>query len=121
MPGWTSLLAAPADAYADLVAPVLAIATWSVLASDTSKKASGIGLVVILALIAATIFLFRSLSRQLKKLPPTFDADNEPRLPEPADPRDDALAAARGEVPLARGSGDQPDGDPPADPPARPS
>jgi LmbE family N-acetylglucosaminyl deacetylase len=72
----------------------------AVLGAD-SKKASGIGLVVILALIAACIFLFRSLNARLRRLPPTFDAVEPPRLPEPADPADDALAAARGEVPRA--------------------
>jgi hypothetical protein len=87
-----------------------------VLLADSSKKASGIGLVVILALIGGSIFLFRSLTKQLKKLPPTFDPGNEQRLPEPADPRDDALAAARGEVPLARAPGDPPEpGEAPGD------
>ena len=71
------------------------------LAADATSKTSGIGLVVILALIAATIFLFRSLNKQLRRLPPTFDAEEPPHLPEPADPADDALAAARGEVPRA--------------------
>jgi hypothetical protein len=105
------------------VASVLATAgLWPFLAADTSSKASGIGLVVILALVGGSIFLFRSLSKQLKKLPPTFDTGEDQRLPEPADPRDDALAAARGEVPLARSSGEPPEaGEPPAAPPPRPA
>lgn len=46
-------------------------------------------LVIILALITACVFLFRSMSKQLKKVPRSFD---EPHLPEPADPADDATA-----------------------------
>jgi uncharacterized iron-regulated membrane protein len=71
------------------------------LAADATNASSGLGLLVVLALVVACVFLFRSLTKQLKKLPPTFDAVEPPRLPEPADPADDALAAARGEVPLA--------------------
>lgn len=91
----------------------VAVSATALLASDASKKASGLGLLIILALIVACIFLFRSLNHQLKKLPPTFDAEEPPRLPEPADPADDALAAARGEVPRADEVGE-------AEPPARP-
>lgn len=69
------------------------LSATALLAASADGKASGIGLVVILGLIAACVFLFRSLNKQLRKLPPTFDATEPPRLPEPADPADDALAA----------------------------
>ncbi|MFL6139446.1 MAG: hypothetical protein ACJ74O_16805 [Frankiaceae bacterium] len=86
----------------------MTVAGAAQLAADASSSSSGLGLVVILALVAATIFLFRSLNKQLKRLPPTFD-DGEPvHLPEPADPADDALAAARGEVPRADQVGERP-------------
>jgi hypothetical protein len=42
-------------------------------------KASPLGLVIILILLAGTVLLVRSMNRHLKKLPPTF----EPEHPEP--------------------------------------
>lgn len=42
-------------------------------------KASPIGLVVVVLLLIATLFLLRSMSRQLKKVPESFD----PQPPEP--------------------------------------
>jgi hypothetical protein len=42
-------------------------------------KASPIGLVVIVALVIATVFLVRSMNKQLKKVPESFDRQN----PEP--------------------------------------
>ncbi len=42
-------------------------------------KASPIGLLVIVLLLVSTFFLIRSMNKQLRKLPDTFDADN----PEP--------------------------------------
>ena len=80
------------------------------LAEDTAGKASGIGLVIILALAGASVFLFRSMSKKLRRLPPTFDAEEPPRLPEPPDPADDAVAAAHRPPP------DRPGGQPPGDP-----
>lgn len=59
--------------------------------SGSGSATAGIGLLVFLGLAAACFFLFRSMTKQLKKVPDSFD---EPRLPEPADPADDALAAA---------------------------
>ncbi|MEV0298755.1 hypothetical protein [Nocardia sp. NPDC050710] len=42
-------------------------------------KASPLGLVIILVLLAGTVLLVRSMNRHLKNLPPTF----EPEHPEP--------------------------------------
>ncbi|WP_406232971.1 hypothetical protein [Nocardia sp. NBC_01009] len=42
-------------------------------------KASPLGLVIILILLAGTVLLVRSMNRHLKNLPPTF----EPEHPEP--------------------------------------
>jgi hypothetical protein len=42
-------------------------------------KASPLGLVVIVLLLVATLFLLRSMNRQLKKVPDSFD----PQHPEP--------------------------------------
>jgi len=33
-----------------------------------------IGFLVVLALVVAAVFLFRSMNRHLRKVPPTFDA-----------------------------------------------
>ena len=49
----------------------------TVLADDT-LGAGFIAFVVVLALIAASVFLFRSMSRHLRKVPKTFDADSSP-------------------------------------------
>ncbi|EID14616.1 hypothetical protein PFJ02_14200 [Mycobacterium xenopi] len=57
-----------------------------VLADDAPRhtgpdfgKASPMGLLVIVLLLLATVFLIRSMNRQLKKVPESFDRDN----PEP--------------------------------------
>ncbi|AOW91900.1 hypothetical protein BFN03_02155 [Rhodococcus sp. WMMA185] len=42
-------------------------------------KSSPVGLVIILALLAGVVLLVRSMNKQLKKLPPTFEPDH----PEP--------------------------------------
>ncbi|EUA29837.1 hypothetical protein I553_4090 [Mycobacterium xenopi 4042] len=39
-------------------------------------KASPMGLLVIVLLLLATVFLIRSMNRQLKKVPESFDRDN---------------------------------------------
>jgi hypothetical protein len=65
--------------------------------ADAAATSSGFGLLIFVLLVAAVIFLFRSMNKQLRRVPPTFDE----HLPEPADPADDAVAAARGEVPRA--------------------
>ena len=52
-------------------------------------KASPLGLVVIVLLLVATLFLLRSMNRQLKKVPDSFD----PRHPEPDQAADDGTDA----------------------------
>ena len=42
-------------------------------------KASPLGLLVVVALVIATVFLVRSMNKQLKKVPESFDRQN----PEP--------------------------------------
>jgi len=66
-------------------------AALSLLADATEAKKSGpLGLAVILVLCVACYFLFKSMSRQLKKVPPTFDPDesaagaDEPAAPDTA-------------------------------------
>ena len=61
----------------------IALAVW---ASGESKKSGPIGLAVILILCVACYFLFKSMSRHMRKVREQFPPD-EPRLPEPADPR----------------------------------
>jgi hypothetical protein len=77
-------------------------------------KASPIGLLVVVLLLIATLFLLRSMNRQLKKVPESFD----PTHPEPdqaADegtdvvdpPHDEAPGQANGS-PRPSGPGDEP-------------
>ena len=61
----------------------IAMAVW---ASGESKKSGPIGLAVILILCVACYFLFKSMSRHMRKVREQFPPD-EPRLPEPDDPR----------------------------------
>ncbi|HEY7046861.1 MAG TPA: hypothetical protein VH373_06535 [Jatrophihabitantaceae bacterium] len=67
---------------------------WVVAAADNSgggeaKKAGPIALAVILVLCVACYFLFRSMTRHLRKVREEFPRDDDPaRPPEPADPRD---------------------------------
>ncbi|BBZ41172.1 hypothetical protein [Mycobacterium conspicuum] len=61
-------------------------------------KASPVGLLVIVLLIIATVFLVRSMNRQLKKVPKSFDRDH----PEPDQ------AADEGTDPRAAGADDEP-------------
>jgi hypothetical protein len=59
-------------------------------------KASPVGLLVVVLLVIATVFLVRSMNKQLKKVPRSFDRDNpepdqvadegtDPRAPEAND------------------------------------
>ncbi len=73
-------------------------------------KASPVGLLVVVLLLIATLFLLRSMSRQLKKVPKTFD----PEHPEPDQAADEGTDTV-GEEPgrpdgptRAPGSGDEP-------------
>ena len=52
-------------------------------------KASPLGLVVIVLLLIATLFLLRSMNRQLKKVPDSFD----PQHPEPDQAADEGTDA----------------------------
>jgi hypothetical protein len=46
-------------------------------------KASPIGLVVILLLAVATVFLIRSMSKRIRRLPASFDPPEDPASEEP--------------------------------------
>jgi hypothetical protein len=51
--------------------------TPSVLADSDVGKGSPIGLLVVLLLIVAVYFLYRSMNRHLRKVPPEFDPPGE--------------------------------------------
>ncbi|BBX72378.1 hypothetical protein H7H78_06895 [Mycobacterium shinjukuense] len=57
-------------------------------------KASPLGLLVVVLLVIATLFLLRSMNRQLKKVPKSFDRDN-PELDQAADEGTDRDGSAR--------------------------
>ncbi|OBK15644.1 hypothetical protein [Mycobacterium sp. 1245852.3] len=75
-------------------------------------KASPVGLLVVVLLVIATLFLIRSMNRQLKKVPESFD----PKHPEPdqaADEGTDTVGPSTtpddgGGPPRAAGPGDEP-------------
>ena len=75
-------------------------------------KASPVGLLVVVLLVIATLLLIRSMNRQLKKVPESFD----PKHPEPdqaADEGTDAVDSGTGPdqangLPRAPGPGDEP-------------
>ena len=77
-------------------------------------KASPVGLLIVVLLLIATLFLLRSMNRQLKKVPESFD----PKHPEPdqaADEGTDTVDDAPGQAPdrgtgspRAAGPGDEP-------------
>jgi hypothetical protein len=73
-------------------------------------KASPLGLLVVVLLLIATLLLLRSMNRQLKKVPKTFD----PEHPEPdqaADEGTDAVGPSDGhEPPPAQANGSTPPG-----------
>ena len=53
-----------------------------------------IGFLVVLALVVAAVFLFRSMSKHLRKVPPSFDTHSPDRPADPpAEPRDTPPAA----------------------------
>ncbi|OBK16082.1 hypothetical protein [Mycobacterium asiaticum] len=64
-------------------------------------KASPIGLVVVVLLIVATFFLVRSMNKQLKKVPESFD----PQHPEPDQAADDGTDAVNAVDPDRPGPG----------------
>jgi hypothetical protein len=59
----------------------------AVLADDDTDKGSPIGLFVVLILVVAVYFLWRSLSRHLRRIPESFD-------PPAGDDQDDAVVSA---------------------------
>ena len=58
----------------------------TVLAADT-LGAGAIGFLVVLALVVGAVFLFRSMNKHLRKVPPSFD-EQESNQP----PKDDQTA-----------------------------
>ena len=64
-------------------------------------KASPLGLLVVVLLVIATMFLLRSMNKQLKKVPKSFDPDN-PRPDQAADEGTDAVGR---EIPRAERNG----------------
>ncbi|BBX95350.1 hypothetical protein [Mycobacterium lacus] len=78
-------------------------------------KASPVGLLVVVLLVIATLFLLRSMNRQLKKVPKSFDRDH-PELDQAADEGTDTVGGPAAEPPdadrggsaRAPGSGDEP-------------
>jgi len=74
-------------------------------------KASPIGLLVVVLLVIATLFLLRSMNRQLRKVPKSFDRDH-PQLDQAADEGTDAVedpGAGRSDPTRPPGAGDEPD------------
>lgn len=75
-------------------------------------KASPVGLLIVVLLLISTLFLLRSMNRQLKKVPESFD----PKHPEPDQAADEGTDAVdRGSAPdpadgspRAPGPGDEP-------------
>jgi hypothetical protein len=69
-------------------------------------KASPLGLLVVVLLLIATLFLLRSMNKQLRKVPKSFDRDD----PEPGQAADDPAAGTdSGGSARASGHGDDPD------------
>ncbi|MCV7443622.1 hypothetical protein H7K33_15395 [Mycobacterium paraense] len=63
-------------------------------------KASPVGLLVVVLLLIATLFLLRSMNRQLKKVPKTFD----PEHPEPDQAADEGTDTVDEDRPRPNGS-----------------
>jgi len=68
-------------------------------------KASPFGLLVVVLLVIATVFLIRSMNKQLRKVPKSFDRDN-PELDQAADEGTDTAGGAEHE--RRQGPGDEP-------------
>jgi len=78
-------------------------------------KASPIGLVVVVLLVVATLFLLRSMNRQLKKVPESFDRQN-PEPDQAADEGTDAVIENDQEPPGAGRDGSARPPGPPHEP-----
>ena len=61
--------------------PVPLLLASRVLADTGNGPGAGLGLVVFLVLLVACIFLFRSMSGRIKRLPASFDKPAEPGDP----------------------------------------
>jgi hypothetical protein len=72
-------------------------------------KASPIGLVVVVALVIATVFLVRSMNKQLKKVPESFDRQH----PEPDQAADAGTDAVVGDEDKGPGPGSDGSAPPP--------
>lgn len=74
-------------------------------------KASPLGLLVIVLLVISTLLLLRSMNRQLKKVPESFDRQH-PEADQAADEGTDAFGeasqAGQAEPPQASGPADEP-------------
>jgi hypothetical protein len=76
-------------------------------------KASPLGLLVVVLLLIATFFLLRSMNKQLRKVPKSFDRDN-PELDQAADEGTDTVVDEGGPgtpgngAARAPGTGDEP-------------
>ena len=68
--------------YAGPVPPLL---SSRVLADSGNGPGAGLGLIVFLVLLVACIFLFRSMSGRIRRLPPSFDAPPTPTPPAAGD------------------------------------
>ena len=80
-------------------------------------KASPVGLLIILVLLVAVFLLIRSMNKQLKKLPESFDTDNpEPdqAFDEGTDRVDDGDSSAEARADNGAGDGGRDHGDPTA-------
>ncbi|HEX4728267.1 MAG TPA: hypothetical protein VH298_10755 [Jatrophihabitans sp.] len=63
----------------------MSVSGMTVLADSDTGKGSPIGFLVILVLVIAVYFLYRSMNRHLKKVPDSFEPP--PPVGEPDDPR----------------------------------
>jgi hypothetical protein len=58
-------------------------AALAVVLADDKGKGSPIGLFVVLVLCVAVYFLYRSMSKHLRRVPPSFDPPDPPDPPDP--------------------------------------
>lgn len=105
---------------------------WEILAQGTSTpsspqgpefgKASPLGLVLVVALLVGTVLLIRSMNKQLKKLPDTFQPEH-PEADQAADEGTDLGVATIAEVtePKQRAEHRAQDSRTEQDPPAKPA
>jgi hypothetical protein len=90
----------------------------TLLAGGESKKSGPIGLAVILVLCVACYFLFKSMSKHLRKVREEFPADAPARGGELSAPVRPAATAQPGEATAPRDSAQPAEAPPPSDEPA---